>query len=123
MRVIPITLLALVLNGCGQSGPTLAGGRPVSHWLEALKHNSAEVRCKAVRKLSNVGPADESVLAALLGALNDRDARVRAEAVLGLCKFGPDAAEAVPALKRMQHHDPSPRVRSYAARASKRIQP
>jgi HEAT repeat protein len=122
MRYALMGVLALAGCGCGQSQPTLAGGKPVSHWIQTLKKPDPKERRQAVRHLGNVGAMDEAVLPALIGALWDRDGGVREEAIFALVKFGPDAQEAVPRLARMQRQDPSARVRASAGRALRMIQ-
>jgi HEAT repeat protein len=113
--------LALWAGGCGKARPTTAGGKPVSHWVQALQDPDARLRKKAAQKLGNAGPADPAVVPALAGALKDRDARVRAEAALALMKMGPAAQGAIPALAEA-HKDPDPRVREYAVKALERVQ-
>jgi len=117
-----VVILLVFLQGCSQSPPTLSGGRPVSHWVEALRSSDAKSRKEAAFKLGNVGPTDPTALPALLGALKDRDAVVRREAILALLKFGPEAREAVPALTELREHDRDPKVRDYAARALEKLQ-
>ena len=117
MRVLAILLLAVVLSGCGKSEPTLAGGKPVTYWVAALKDPDVNMRKKAAFKLGNVGTADPVALPALLGGLDDRDPVVRREVVLALVKLGPAAAEAVPRLVKLRESDRDPKVRGYAARA------
>ena len=121
MRIVAISFLALVLCGCGKAEPTLAGGKPVSYWVQALKDPDAKVRKRAVFKLGNVGPADAAALPALVGALHDGDARVRAEAILALMKCGPGARESVPALSDMQQRDRDAHVRAHAGKALERL--
>jgi HEAT repeat protein len=117
-----LVLLGLLLPaGCGQAPPLLAHGKPVSHWLEVLRHPDANDRRRAVVVLGNVGAADPAVLPALAGAVKDRDAGVRGAAVLALLKMGPAAREAAPALREAER-DRDPRVRQYAARALQRIE-
>jgi HEAT repeat protein len=121
---LPLTILLLLAAlpaGCGKARPALAGGKPVSHWVEALRDPDARVRKRAVAKLGNVGPGDPSVLPALVGALKDRDPGVRGEAVLAVLKCGPAAGEAVPVLAELERQDPAPEVRSRAARALERL--
>jgi HEAT repeat protein len=101
---------------------TLAGGRPVSHWLKGLQDRDAKVRKTAVIKLGNVGNADPAALPAVIGALKDPDAPVRCEAILALVRNAPLAREAIPVLTAMQQHDRSPQVRVYAAKALDKFQ-
>ncbi len=115
------TILAAVLGGCGQSPPTLAGGKPVTYWVEALRDSDARLRKTAAFKLGNVGPSDSAVLPALLGALRDADPTVRREAILSLVKFGSAAQEAVPLLEDLRQRDPDAPVRDAAARALERL--
>jgi HEAT repeat protein len=112
----PAVLGTVLVVGCGQ-GPPLAGGKPVAHWVEALRAPEAKVRKQAAHKLGNVGASDPAVLPALLGALEDGDAGVRCEVILALTKCGPSARDAIPALTRMRDHDPNARVRDFAGRA------
>jgi HEAT repeat protein len=118
VAVLGLTVLA---GGCRKAQPTTAGGKPVSHWVEALKGPDARARKKAAHKLGNVGATDPLAIPALIGALKDRDARVRAEAALALLRIGPAAREAVPALLQTQK-DPDARVRDCAAKALDKVQ-
>jgi HEAT repeat protein len=115
--VFIVTVLLACLGGCGRGQPTLAGGKPVGHWVEALRSKDARVRREAVFKLGNVGPADAAAFPAVSAALGDKDWRVRREAILALTKFGPEAREAVPTLTRLRQRDPNALVRAYAAKA------
>ena len=115
--VIPAVVL-LVLSGCSRKSgeEPRAGGRPLSHWLEALHHPDPAVRHKAATKLGNIGPGDPAVVPALTAAIKDPDSTVRAEAILMLLKIGPRAKDAVPALIDALK-DPDPKVRQYAEKA------
>lgn len=115
-------LLAFGSLGCGKPAETLAGGKPVKHWVQALQNPDARQRKQAVFKLGNVGPADPAVLPALIGGLEDRDPLVRKEVVLALMKYGPAATEAVPGLMKLSRGDRDPVVRNYAARAIKKLE-
>src|SRR5881227_3285521 len=53
-----LLLLVLLVSGCNKERPSLAGGKPVRHWVEALKEPDVKRRKTAVNKLGNVGPAD-----------------------------------------------------------------
>ena len=114
--------LAVLASGCGQTQPTLAGGKPVSHWLQALQDPDPKVRKTAVSKLGNVGTADPAALPAVIGSLKDPDAGVRCAAILALVRSGPASEEAIPTLTEMQRNDRDAQVRSYAAQALEKLQ-
>jgi HEAT repeat protein len=116
-----LALLALAM-GCSPAAPTLAGGKPVSHWLAALHAPDAKEREEAARKLGNVGSADAAACPALVEALSDPDARVRGAAILGLLECGTAAKTAVPTLQKLKEHDPDAGVRNYAGQALEKIQ-
>jgi HEAT repeat protein len=119
MRLILMAGLAVLLSGCCERRPTLAGGKPVSHWVAALADADPAVRKKAAFKLGNVGPA---ALPALVGALKDEDPGVRREVILALLKCGPAAREAVPTLSDLRQRDLDPQVRTCADRALEKLQ-
>jgi HEAT repeat protein len=121
-RLGVIAVLCGLLIGCGKAQPTLSGGKPVEHWVQALKNPDARVRKEAASKLGNAGAANSAVLPALVTALKDPDAKVRCEVILALVKFGPDANEAVPILTELQKSDSDARVRTYAGEALEKIQ-
>ena len=123
MRVAVMIVVAIGLSGCGKTEPTLAGGKPVSFWVQALHDPDAKLRKKAAFKLGNVGPTDPTALPALIEALHDADAGVRAEAILALVKFGPAATAAVPTLAEVQRQDQDAKVREYAGKALAKLQP
>lgn len=124
MRLLPLAALPLVLLiGCGKAEPTLAGGKPVSHWVDELRTSpDAKVRKEAAFKLGNVGPTDPTALPALLEGLKDRDAVVRRESIQAIVKFGPAALDAVPALTELHQHDRDAKVREFASKALEKIQ-
>jgi HEAT repeat protein len=123
MRLPLMLLLAgVLLIGCSKGPGTMAGGKPVEHWMQALRDPSPAVRKKAVAKLGNVGTADPAALPALKEALNDRDARVRQEAIVALVKLGSDAQSATAALAELGQRDRDPQVRSCARRALEQLQ-
>ena len=121
MKQVLVAGLLVLLAGCGRAQPTLAHGKPVSDWVETLRHPDARERRKAAEVLGNVGAADPAVVPALAGAVKDRDPVVRGEAVLALLKIGPAAREAAPALREAEG-DRDPRVRANAVKALKTVQ-
>jgi HEAT repeat protein len=120
-HVLPV--LAVLFAGCARShSPTMAGGKPVSHWVEELQNRDAKARKHAVNKLGNVGTNDSAALPAILSALTDRDPAVRAEAILATMKCGQSAKEAIPVLAQLQKTDRDSRVREYAGKALEKLQ-
>jgi HEAT repeat protein len=122
MRCVILTLSAFCIIGCGKSAITLAGGKPVSHWLQVVKDPDPRIRKNAVFKLGNIGPGEAAVLPAVIAALEDKEAAVRREAILALMKFGAAAKEAAPILIELRQHDRDALVRSHAANALKNLE-
>ena len=121
--LMSLGVLALLLGGCGQANkPQMVGGKPVSHWLQALQNTDAGVRKKALFKLGNAGTVYPGALPAIIGELKDRDPAVRCEAILALVKGGSAAKEALPVLAELQLRDRNAQVRTYAARAVEKLQ-
>jgi len=121
MRSLLVVCLIVLVSGCQKQGPLTTHGKPVSHWIEALKTADAKTRKKAVVALGHAGPADPTALPALTTALKDRDPMVRREAVLALLNLGSDAKEAAPALNEALK-DKDAKVREYAGKALERMQ-
>lgn len=121
MRHLPIFMLIALAPGCGRAQPTVAHGKPVQHWVEALQGPDAAARKKAAAVLGKVGAIDPAVVPALSGALKDREPAVRAEAALALLRIGPAARDAVPALAEACK-DRDAHVRDHAARALEKVQ-
>ena len=121
MRYI-LFILVVLLGGCSKAEPTLAGGKPVGHWVQALQSPDARLRKQAAFKLGNVGPADPTALPALIGALKDRDAGVRREAILAVLKCGPTARDAIPALTDIQKNASDAQTRTHATKALEKLQ-
>ncbi len=86
-----ILLLVVMIVGCHKAQPTMAHGKPVGEWVQALHSPDARTRKKAASVLGNVGAIDPAVVPALTEAMRDRDAGVRAEVVLALTKIDPAA--------------------------------
>jgi HEAT repeat protein len=114
--------LVILAGGCRKApAPALVvHGKPVEHWVAALRQPDVRERRKAVQALGNLGAEDAAVVPALVGALKDRDALVRGDAALALLKLGPDAKEAIPALHDARK-DRDAKVRDYAAKALEKI--
>jgi HEAT repeat protein len=120
MRGGLVLLLLVLMFGCEKTQPTVAHGKPLPEWVEALHSPDARTRKKAAAVLGKIGAVDPAVVPALTEAMHDRDPAVRAEAALALMKMGPAAHDAAPALAEAQK-DAHPTVRRYAARALERI--
>jgi HEAT repeat protein len=118
-----LAFLCAAASGCGATTPTLAGGKPVSHWVAALQSPDAKTRKTAAFKLGNVGPADSAVVPTLVGSLKDVEPAVRCEAILALVKCGSDAKAALPTLSELEKNDPDATVRQYAAKALEKLRP
>jgi len=112
---------ALACCGCTRTGPTMAGGQSVAHWVQKLQSTDPKARRHAIEKLGNVGSENPAVLPALRAALADGDAQVRAEAIVALMKCGDAAKEALSALTEMQKKDSDPQVREYAGKAVEKL--
>jgi hypothetical protein len=117
LTLIVLAACAMLLTGCGKPVPTLAGGKPVNYWLEALGNADPKIRKTAVLKLGNVGASDPSAYPAIVTSLKDVDAGVRREAILALMKGGANGSEPLPELTALQHSDRDARVRDYASKA------
>jgi HEAT repeat protein len=88
MRRGLVLLLLVLMCGCEKAQPTVAHGKPLPEWLEALHSPDARTRKKAAAALGKVGAVDPAVVPALAEAMRDRDPAVRAEATLALRKIG-----------------------------------
>ncbi len=122
VRFVPAIVVLLLVSGCKKGQPALAGGKPVSYWVESLSNPDPKLRKTAVFKLGNVGTTDPAVFPALLGALRDDQAGVRREAILALLKCGDAARDAVPLLTQISRQDRDLQVRSYAVKALDKLQ-
>lgn len=123
VRLSAVAVMAAWACGCaGETRPTMAGGKPVTHWVEELKGPDPKHRKEAVEKLGNVGPSDPAAFPAVCGALKDADPGVRCEAVLAVLKFGDAAREAIPTLADLRDHDRDRKVRTYATKALELLQ-
>jgi HEAT repeat protein len=121
MRQLILAAAALTLAGCSDSpGPTLAHGKPLEHWVQALRDPDARTRKRAADILGNIGAVDATVIPALASALKDPDRAVRAATVIALLKMGPAARDATPALVEASK-DSDTKVRSCAAQALRNL--
>jgi HEAT repeat protein len=119
----PSLLLGILLVGCGRTdepNEKYFSGKPVEHWLEAIKSPDPKTRKQAADVLGNVGPIDPRAVPALIEAVKDRDAKVRDAAVLGLSKIGPSEPSADSVLEAAVK-DKDPTVRSHATAALARF--
>jgi HEAT repeat protein len=117
MRQLIFAAAAFALAGCSDPpGPPMAHGKPIEHWLRALRDPDANIRKRAADVLGNVGPADPTIVPELASALKDPSRTVREAAVVALLKMGPAAKDAAPALVEASR-DSDAKVRSHAAKA------
>jgi HEAT repeat protein len=121
MRVVVVSSLILCFAGCTKPKTILAGGKPVSYWLHAVRDPDPRLRKQAVFKLGNVGPSEAQALPAVTAALKDPDASVRREAIHALVKFGPEAKSARPILAELRQKDRDAQVRKYAGMALEKL--
>src|SRR5712691_11360901 len=109
VRFAVLSIALVCFAGCGKKSPELlsVSGKPIEFWLAALRDGGADSqqRIKAVKALSNVGPAHSAAIPALIKALDSPEIAVRVEAVLALLKNGTHANEALPVLQRIAHSD------------------
>ena len=76
-------------------------GQPTGHWVDQIAAGAdAGERTRAVAALASIGPGDEGVTEALIGALADPEALVKTGANRTLINFGsPIAADLIDALQ------------------------
>jgi hypothetical protein len=118
-----LSLVLLSVVGCGPRIPDAftVSGQSLEHWFEALDDSEPQVRVRAVRALSNVGPDVPEIVDALADALADPEPEVRSQAALALLKFGPAAKAALPALMAAQS-DADETVRELVGKAAEAIE-
>jgi HEAT repeat protein len=114
-------MASLLLSSCGKSQPILAGGKPLTYWVQNVSHPNKKVRKEAVAKLGNAGNLNPDVVPTLVSALGDVDAKVRCEAILALQKTGAASKQAAADLERLSQRDVDPKVREYASRALQKL--
>lgn len=122
-RVIGGLMVLCLACGCSSETPR-SGGRTASYWAEVLKQDdNVELRRKAALKLGPLILIDKAALPALLEAVKDTDAEVRASAARGLGIYsGPKGSEVLPALRELHQNDPDPKTRQMAGQAIERLE-
>jgi HEAT repeat protein len=90
--------------------------------VEVLQQPNVELRRKAAVKLGPLALLDDAAIPALVGALKDTDAEVRASAARSLGIYaGPKGPGALSALSDLQQRDADRKVREAAAKAMERL--
>jgi len=115
----------IAASGCGKKpGPPQSGGRTADYWAEVLRQPAPDVvlRRKAATKLGTLILIDGAAMPALIDALRDSDAEVRANAARSLGVYsGPRGGEALPPLREILERDPDAKVRQAAAKAIEKL--
>lgn len=106
--------------------PAKVAGKTKAEWLKILAEDpSPRQRRSAVAALTIMEPRDRTMVDAVRGALNDKDARVRQEAIRGVGVFiltdTKNQLAAVEAIGRVMVNDPSEEVRTGALDIAKKI--
>jgi HEAT repeat protein len=129
--VLPVVLLAALAAGSGAScgrhdeevlRARIEAEREQERRVGELRHDDVVVRREAATALGRVKTLGATAVAALAGALSDRDRWVREAAALALREQGPGAAAAVEPLTRALD-DEDEYVRWRAAEALGRVGP
>ena len=120
-----VGLIAIVGSARTQEVPKVAG-KTKPEWLKVLAEDtSPRQRRAAVAALTIMEPRDRTMTDAVRGALNDKDERVRQEAVRGVGVFiltdSKSQAAAVEALGKVIANDASDTVRERALEVAKSI--
>jgi serine/threonine-protein kinase len=95
-------------------GTSFGQGRAERLWTDALASDQPALRAGAAKALGELARSSPSAVDALVAALGDVRAPVRACAVEGLTLAGPAAHQALPELIRLQNTDESELVRRKA---------
>jgi len=90
IRIAAIRALGSIKPGAQEAVPVLA---------DALRSDSAEVRCVAAEALGYIGAEVQSTVPSLIAALKDQQTDVRRAAIHALGRIGPDAKAAIQPLK------------------------
>ena len=145
MKKLVVVCLGILFSGCGKGpanegelleeqlyGPTrqatekidalTKGVDAVPRLIEALDHQSGQVRAGAAYALRDIGPDAKAAVPALTKFLKNQDAHARQVAAQALGNIGSDAKTAIPTL-RQAIQDEDETVRRLAREALKKIQP
>ncbi len=121
LRSMALLLVVGLVCGCGAEPPR-SGGRTAAYWAEVLKQNKVELRRKAATKLGPLILTDAAALPAVLDAIHDSDADVRARAFWALGVYcGPKAAEIVPVLREVCERELDPKAKEAATAALRKL--
>jgi HEAT repeat protein len=117
-RLVWLALLLALTGGC-KKDPPQSGGRTAEFWAQVLQEPDVEQRRKAATKLGPLILTDPAALPALLVAVKDADAGVRAAAAWSLGIYsGPKSSEVLPVLQELEK-DKEAKVRAAATQAIK----
>src|SRR5437773_3261019 len=108
--------------GALQTGGLVYRGRPLSAYLQQLKHASGTNRAEAVRAIGAFGEDAGPAVKAVAEALTDPNTDVRSAAAWALSQMAATGAPAIPALEKTIV-DVNPRVRSLSAVALRSMGP
>ena len=112
----------LLIYAVAQSALAGIGVDAVPRLIEALDHQSGQVRAGAAYALRDIGPDAKAAVPALTKFLKNQDAHARQVAAQALGNIGSDAKTAIPTL-RQAIQDEDETVRRLAREALKKIQP
>ena len=110
-------------QNAAEAAEPVSEGRPLSAWIADLKSAAPATRNAAAYEIARMGPAAKAAGPALIRALDDSDAAVRFPVTVALAEIGPDAAAAVPRLKKMMFEEINDEIAAAARRAIRHIQP
>ena len=121
-KTILAALLALAVGGCGKSLTAAVRWSNCRLLGRSTRAAGCSVKRKAATKLGSLVLIDSLAMPALVGALKDSDAEVRANAARSLGVYsGPRGGEVLPLLRELQERDPNSEVRQMAATAIEKL--